>query len=90
MRTACWNCRGLGNDSKVRRLKEMNWKHLLNIICLSETKQQDDLIRDVRSQLDCLDYVSVPPSGLSGGLVIFLEISCTVASLVSISQFNRL
>ena len=71
MRTACWNCRGLGNDSTVRRLKEINRKYLLDIICLSETKQQDDVIRDVGAQLDCLNYVSVPPIGLSGGLVLY-------------------
>lgn len=71
MKTACWNCRGLGNDSTVRRLKEIDRKYLMDIICLSETKQHDDVIRDVGAQLDCLNYVSVPPVGLSGGLVLY-------------------
>ena len=71
MRTACWNCRGLGNDSTVRRLKEIHKKYLLDIICLSETKQGNDLVRDVGAQLGFQNYVSVPPNGSSGGLVIF-------------------
>ncbi|KAF8109207.1 hypothetical protein N665_0101s0035 [Sinapis alba] len=71
MRTICWNCRGLGNDSTVQRLKEINRKYLTDIICLSETKQQDDNVRDVGAQLGFLRYVSVPPRELTGGLVIF-------------------
>ena len=50
---------------------EINQKYHLDIICLSETNQQDDSIRDVAAQLDFLFYVSVPPIGLSGGLVIY-------------------
>ena len=71
MRTLCWNCRGLGIDSTVRRLKEINHKYLMDIICLSETKQQDDYFRDVGAQLGFLSYVTVPPNGSSGGLVVF-------------------
>ena len=71
MRVLCWNCRGLGIDSTVRRLKEIHHKYLLDIICLSETKQQDDYIRDVGAQLGFLSYATVPPVGSSGGLVVF-------------------
>ncbi|KAL0835762.1 hypothetical protein Bca101_087651 [Brassica carinata] len=58
-------------DSTVRRLKEINHKYLMDIICLSETKQQDDYFRDVGAQLGFLSYVTVPPNGSSGGLVVF-------------------
>ena len=71
MRTTCWNCRGLGIDSTVRRLKEINRLYLPDIVCLSETKQNDDYIRDVGAHIDFLNYVSVPPIGSSGWLVIF-------------------
>lgn len=71
MRVAAWNCRGIGKDSTVRRLKEIHYKYLLDIICLSETKQQDNYIRDLSCDLEFPNYVSVPPIGLSGGLTIF-------------------
>lgn len=73
MRTLAWNCRGLGIDSTVRRLKEINRKYLLDIICLSETKQQDDYIRDIGAQLGLFPSVIVTPQGTGGGLVIFVR-----------------
>ena len=87
MRTACWNCRGLGNDSTVRRLKEINKKFLLDIICLAETKQGDDIVRDVGAQLGFPNYVSVSPNGSSGGLVIFWNHRVQLSVL---SQFPNL
>jgi len=70
MKTACWNCRGLGNDSTVRRLKEINRLHLLDIIALSETKQQDGFIQEKGLEMGFSKFVTVPPIGLSGGLVV--------------------
>ena len=80
MRVAAWNCRGIGKDSTVRRLKEIHHKYLLDIICLSETKQQDNYIRDLSCDLEFPNYVFVPPIGLSGGLTIFWkqEVDVTV------------
>ncbi|WZZ00931.1 hypothetical protein YC2023_073259 [Brassica napus] len=73
MRTLSWNCRGLGSDSTVRRLKEIDRKYLPDIICLSETKQPDDYVRDVGAQLGSVFSVLVPPVGIGGGLVIFFK-----------------
>lgn len=80
MRVAAWNCRGIGKDSTVRRLKEIHQKYLLDIICLSETKQNDNYIRDLCCDLGFQNFVSVPPVGLSGGLVLFCkqEVDITV------------
>ncbi|KAF8080643.1 hypothetical protein N665_0930s0001 [Sinapis alba] len=69
MRTIFRNCRGLGNDSTVRRLKEINRKYLPDIICLSETKQQDDYLRDVGAQLGFLRYVSLSILSQSPNLI---------------------
>lgn len=79
MRTTCWNCRGLGIDLTVRRLKEINRKYLSDIICLSETKQQDDYIRDKACELCFSNYVTVPPNGLCGGLVFLWKQDVDVA-----------
>lgn len=73
MRTLSWNYQGLGIDSTVRCLKEIHRKYLLDIICLSETKQQDDYVRDVGTQLGFLNHVIVPPVGIGGGLVIYFK-----------------
>lgn len=71
MKTACWNCRGLGNDSTVRRLKEINRLHLLDISALLETKQPDGFIQEKGLEMGFSKFVTVPPIGLSGGLVVF-------------------
>lgn len=87
MRTSCWNCRGLGTDSTVRSLKEINRKYLPDILCLSETKQQADYVRDVGAQLGFPFSVVVPPVGVEGGLVIFFEQS---VQLSVVSQSSHL
>lgn len=71
MRTACSNYRGLGTDSTVRRLKEICCKYLPDILCLLETKQQDNYVRDVGAQLGFPNSIIVPPVRTEGGLVIF-------------------
>lgn len=86
MKTACWNCRGLGNDPTVRRLKEINRLHLLDIIALSETKQQDSYIEDKGLEMGFSKFVTVPPNGLSGGLVVFWRDSVDIS--VCFSSFN--
>lgn len=45
--------------------------YLPDIICLSETKQQNDYIRDVWAQLGFLYSEIVPPVGVGGGLVVY-------------------
>ncbi|XP_023635799.1 uncharacterized protein LOC111829922 [Capsella rubella] len=84
MRTTAWNCRGLGNDLAVRRLKEIKKKFSPDIICLMETKQQDDVVRDVCGDLGFSNVVTVPPAGLSGGIALMWS-SCVSVSVISLS-----
>lgn len=42
----------------------------MDIICLSETKQQDDYIRDKACELGFFNSIIVSALGLSGGLVM--------------------
>ena len=81
MKTICWNCRGLGIDLTVRRLKEINRMYLPDIICLSETKQQDDYVRDVGAQLGFPFSSIVTPVGVGGGLVVYWKQSVQVSVL---------
>ena len=81
MKTICWNCRGLGIDLTVRRLKEINRMYLPDIICLLETKQQDDYVRDVGAQLGFPFSSIVTPVGVGGGLVVYWKQSVQVSVL---------
>ncbi|KAL0845571.1 hypothetical protein Bca101_018817 [Brassica carinata] len=84
--TVCWNCRGLGTDSTVRRLKEINRKYLPDILCLSKTKQQDDYVRDIAAQLGFPISVIVTPVGAGGGLVLLSKQSVQLCVLSQSSQ----
>lgn len=66
MNTAFWNCRGLKGSLVVRRLKGIKKSYSPDILFLVETKNPDDVIRDVGAQLG-FDYVKcVSPVGIGG------------------------
>lgn len=70
MNTTVWNCQGLGVDPTVRRLKEIHRKYFPDIICLLETKQQDNFVRDLVCDLGYDRSVIFPPRGMSGGITV--------------------
>lgn len=70
MNTTVWNCQGLGVDPTVRRLKEIQRKYFPDILCLLETKQKDDYVRDLVCELGYDRCVTVPPQGMSGGIAV--------------------
>ena len=70
MNTSFWNCRGLKGSLTVRRLKGIKATFSPDVLFLIETKNSDDTIRDVCSQLG-YDYVRcVSPRGIGGGLAL--------------------
>ena len=70
MNTTVWNCQGLGVDPTVRRLKKIQRKYFPDILCLLETKQKDDYVHDLICDLGYDRCVTVPPQGMSGGIVV--------------------
>ncbi|XP_033131796.1 uncharacterized protein LOC117126793 [Brassica rapa] len=67
MKTLSWNCRGIGNDLTVRRLKEMCQKHRPGLVFLSETKNKRLLLQNIQTDLGFDHLFTVEPLGLSGG-----------------------
>ena len=61
MKTLSWNCRGIGNDLTVRRLKEMCQKHRPRLLFLSETKNRKLLLQDIQSDLGFNKLFTVEP-----------------------------
>ena len=54
------------------------------MICLLETKQRDEKIKDVAYELGYSNYVTVPPQGMSGGIAMLWKNSVSV-SIISLS-----
>lgn len=81
MITICWNCQGLGIDLTVRRLKEIQRRYLPDMICLLKTKQRDEKIKEITSDLGYSNFVTVPPHGMSGGIAVLWKTSVSVSVL---------
>ncbi|KAL4309661.1 hypothetical protein GQ457_01G027200 [Hibiscus cannabinus] len=67
MATLTWNVRGLGNKDTVRALKNLIQKYQLDIIFLSETKQQKRYLEKIRMKMKMIHSFYVEPNGVAGG-----------------------
>lgn len=78
MNTAFWNCRGLKGSLVVRRLKGIKSSYFPDVLFLLETKNPDDVVRDVAAQLGYDNVKCVSPRGMSGGLALMWNKSVSV------------
>ncbi|KAK8497336.1 hypothetical protein V6N12_064026 [Hibiscus sabdariffa] len=67
-----WNVRGLGNRVTIRALKNSMVKFKPNIVFLSETKQKKRYLENVKMKMKMDHSFYVEPSGLAGGLSLWL------------------
>ena len=86
MKVLSWNCRGIGNDLTVRRLKEMCLKHRPRLLFLSETKNRKLLLQDIQADLGFNKLFTVEALGQRGGLALFFMDEFQVDVLFSINR----
>ncbi|KAL5581946.1 hypothetical protein UlMin_014388 [Ulmus minor] len=65
-----WNCRGLGQPSAIRELIALVRESNPNILMLMETKLLESDMKSRLRSVRFMNFVYVPPVGLSGGLCI--------------------
>jgi len=81
MNTTFWNGRGVKGSLVVRRLKGIKATYFPDILFLVETKNPDDVVRDVAAQIG-YDYVKcVSPLGIGGGIALLWKKSVSVSFL---------
>lgn len=71
MKTLSWNCRWIGNDLTVQRLKKMHPKHGPWILFLSEAKNKKSLLKNLQEYLGYDQFFSIEPLGQNEGLAMF-------------------
>ncbi|KAK8264701.1 hypothetical protein V6Z12_D12G127100, partial [Gossypium hirsutum] len=70
MKFLSWNCRGLGNSAKIRKLKQLLAVNNPDIIFLSETKMSATDFRRVQNNCRLQNGLAVNSEGRSGGLAL--------------------
>jgi hypothetical protein len=78
----CWNCRAVGRSSTVQdlvRLVQVRNPKIIKIIFLSETKQSDERVKNLRwRRLDLKNCLTVEKEGIAGGLALLWDNSVVV------------
>lgn len=83
----CWNCRGISNPNTRNRLWELIKKHKPHILCLVETRANEDRCSCFCKKLSKdWDWAAVPALGLSGGLLTFWKKGIGLVTPLAISR----
>ena len=85
MNVLAWNCRGVGNARTVQDLAVLVQQHSPKLVFLSETRQSEAQIRNLRWRLRLKGCLARSSGGKSGGIALFWEESLVV-NLVTISD----
>lgn len=71
MKVLSWNCRGLGNPSTRRYIKELCRVNCPDVLVLLETRSNSAFTLSLPKSLNFSNNVRIPSDGYAGGLWLF-------------------
>ena len=71
MRTLCWNCRGIGDPTTVRELRDLVEACAPMVLCIVETQLAKYRVEGLAGSLGFSGRFGVDNAGRSGGLCLF-------------------
>lgn len=81
MSTLCWNCRGAGNATTVRELREFARKFAPTVLCIVETQISGTRVEARASSLGYDKAYAIDSQGRSGGIGLFWNNTISVEIL---------
>ena len=82
-----WNCRGLGNASTVKELRDLAKKVAPTVLCVLETQVHKARVEGLKNTLEYDNAFAVSSAGRSGGLGIYWN-NNTRVEILPFSQYH--
>ena len=82
-----WNCRGLGNASTVKELRDLAKKVAPTVLCVLETQVHKARVEGLKNTLGYDNAFAVSSAGRSGGLGIYWN-NNTRVEILPFSQYH--